>query len=172
MLRILGALSAVVGAGGFGYLIAAGLDDRAANLRSLVNGLQHLESDITYAALPLNTALRRSAEVVGGRTAVFLREAAEGMERADGRSAVKVWSEALTRQAGELLLSPAELEVLQQLGTVLGGSDREDQQKHINLARATLAQFQIAAEAAAGKTKRVWQYLGFTVGGLMVILLY
>ncbi|MGE5551827.1 MAG: hypothetical protein ACM3ZC_15045 [Bacteroidota bacterium] len=172
MLRILGALCVMAGSGGFGHLIAKGLDDRSATLRRLVTALQHLESDISFAALPLLAALRRVAATLGGVEGAFFTAAAEEIGACDGRPLASAWLAALNRYKLEMLLAPDEVDALAQLGTVLGGSDREDQLKHLALAKTTLARHHAEAEAGAVKAKRVWRYLGFTFGAMIVILLY
>ena len=172
MLRIVGALLVMAGSGGFGLLFANGLADRAATLRRLVTALQHLESDINFATLPLLMALRRVAATVGGVEGAFFAAAAEEIGASEGRPLAAAWLTALNRHKLDMLLAPGEVDALAQLGTVLGGSDREDQLKHLALAKATLTQYHTEAEARAEKTKRVWRYLGFTLGALIVVLLY
>ena len=172
MLRTLGALFVVAGTSGFGYLIACGLNDRAAILRCLAVALQHLESDIMFAALPLQAALRKASQAIGGEVGSFLNSTADKVGKNDGEPLSKAWTQALKDHAAELMLRGTEIEALAQLGAVLGGSDREDQCKHLAMARATLAQYQAEAEIKAGKTRRVWQYLGFALGALTVIFLY
>ncbi len=172
MLRFLGALLVVAGAGGFGYLIAGSIDEHAATLRRLIAALQHLESDITFASVPLLTALRNAARAGGGTVGAFLAAVADQTARNDGQPLARTWHEVLGVHKADLLLTPAEVEVLERLGMVLGGSDREDQQKHLAMAQATLGQCSAEADGTARRTKRVWRYLGFTLGALAVVVLY
>ena len=172
MLRVLGALFIMAGTGGFGYLMARGLEDHAAVLRRLVAALQHLESDMTFACQPMAVALQRVAQALGHEVGAFLGEVGAAIGRQDGGPLAAAWSEILMKHRGELMLAPAEMEALAQLGAVLGGTDREDQGKHLNLARTTLTRFMAEAETQAAKGKRVWQYLGFSLGALFVVFLY
>lgn len=172
MLRIVGAMCIVAGAGGFGCLMAAGLSARVAAIERLSAALQHLESDITYASLPLAEALERAARAAGGEAGSFLRAVAHALAQNDGRPLARIWREAVTACAEDLMLAPVETEAMARLGAVLGGSDRQDQQKHLALARASLARFQAEAEAREARAKRVWQYLGFSLGAMAAIILY
>ena len=172
MLKLVGALFILAGAGGIGHLMALGLEDRAVILRRLLAALQHLESEIVFACSPMPLALARAGRSVGGEVGAFLREVAGEVERRDGPPLDKAWTRALERYGLELLLTPAEVETLLALGAVLGGSDREDQRKHLELARAAMTRFQGEAAAQAAKNKRVWQYLGFSLGALAVVFLY
>ena len=172
MLRLMGALFVLAGTSGFGHLIACGLDHRVSTLRRLGAALQHLESDIIFASLPLSAALCRAAQAASGEAGAFLTSVAEFISRNDGEPLTLGWNQSLAHHTKELLLTTAEIEVLTQLGKVLGNSDREDQQKHLALTRAELARFQAEAEAKASKTKRIWKYLGFALGALTVIFLY
>lgn len=172
MFRLVGALFVMAGTGGFGYLIACGLTDRAVMLEHLAAALQHLETEINFAASPLPAALQHVAGVVGGPVGGFFTAVAQEIAAGDGRPLAAAWRTAMARRRWELPLLPAEAEVLARLGAVLGGSDRQDQLKHLTLARATIARFHAEAEEKARKNRRVWQYLGFSFGALLVMLLY
>ncbi|NLG84776.1 MAG: hypothetical protein GX493_09285 [Firmicutes bacterium] len=172
MLRLLGALFVLVGTGGLGYLMAVGLTEHAANLRRLVAALQHLESEIVFASLPLSQALRRTGRVIGGEVGQFMEAVAASLAQNDGRTSAVVWREALAAYGPELLLSAAESEILASLGAALGGSDREDQAKHLALARAGLQRYADEAAEKATKGKKIWYYLGFSTGALLVLVFY
>ena len=172
MLRLLGALFVLAGAGGLGHLMACGLEEHAAVLRRFVAALQHLESDIVFASLPLPLALRRAAQTMSGGVGAFLEEVSTTLVQSDGKPLAATWKAVLGRHAPELLLETAEIEVLEGLGAALGGSDREDQAKHLALARTTLQGYSAEAQTRAEKGKRIWRYLGFSAGALAVILLY
>lgn len=172
MLRLLGALLVLAGTGGLGHLMAMGLVERSANLRRLVAALQHLESEIVFAALPLPQALRRTAQAVGGEVGKFLTGLAAALDQHDGRVPAVIWQETLAIHGPELLLTPAEREVLTTLGAALGGSDRGDQAKHLALARAELQRYADEANEKAAKGKKLWYYLGFSAGAFLVLLFY
>ena len=172
MLRFMGALCVLAGAGGFGFMMARGLADRVANLQRVTIALQHLESEITFAALPLAMALHEAARAAGGAVGDFLRDVSAEISRQGGEPLAQVWRRLLLSHQAEMLLAPDEAAVLAQLGMVLGGSDREDQRKHLVSAQASFIRFYETTAAKADKAKRVWQYLGFALGAMAVIILY
>ncbi|MGQ9778569.1 MAG: stage III sporulation protein AB [Bacillota bacterium] len=172
MLRILGALFILVGTGGLGHLMAGGLAEHAANLRRLVAALQHLESEIVFASLPLAQALHRTARTIGGEVGKFMEAVAASLAQNDGKTSALVWKETLAAYGPELLLAPAEMEILAALGAALGGSDREDQAKHLALARASLQRYADEAREKAEKGKRIWYYLGFSAGAFLILVFY
>lgn len=152
--------------------MAGGLDERAAVLRRLLASLVRLESEMIFACLPMREALQRTAASAEGEVGIFLADVAARVGEDGGESLASVWTKAVSRHALEMLLTRDETETLIRLGTVLGGSDREDQRKHLEMARLALDRAQADAQAQAAKDKKVWRYLGFSVGALIAVLLY
>ena len=66
----------------------------------------------------------------------------------------------------------AEREVLEQLSSVLGTSDRQDQIKHIALAALQLKHEEAAARDDQVKYEKMSKSLGLLIGALIVILIF
>ncbi|KUK81824.1 MAG: Putative thioredoxin [Pelotomaculum thermopropionicum] len=62
--------------------------------------------------------------------------------------------------------------ILRNLGSSLGISDRDDQIKHLHLAMEQIRAETVAAEEEAARNVKLWSYLGFLGGLLLVLVLY
>jgi stage III sporulation protein AB len=61
---------------------------------------------------------------------------------------------------------------LRSLGSSLGISDRADQIKHLTLAMEQIKLENIKAEDEAARNVKLWNYLGFLGGLVIVMILY
>ncbi|MBC7105298.1 MAG: stage III sporulation protein AB, partial [Firmicutes bacterium] len=89
----------------------------------------------------------------------------------EGYTAGEAWQRALAEWRGEGRLRADETAILDGLGTCLGRSDREDQVKHLRLAREQLELCLRRAEEEAARGVRLWSYLGLTAGPALVLLM-
>ncbi|MGI6225447.1 MAG: stage III sporulation protein AB, partial [Peptococcales bacterium] len=71
----------------------------------------------------------------------------------------------------ESALLPEDLDVLLLFGQSLGGSDREEQEKNLRLVKEQLSTLERKAEELKAKNKKLWQYLGFSMGAVIALIL-
>lgn len=170
MLKLIGAVMIVVASGLAGMALASVYARRPKELRQLRSALQMLETEITYTATLLPDALSQ----VGSRceqvvARLFNRTAAE-LKAMSGCTAREAWEAALEEYTDGTALTASDLSILRNLGNSLGISDQTDQVKHLHLAREQLKATAIRAEEEAARNVKLWNYLGF-LGGLMVVLI-
>jgi stage III sporulation protein AB len=171
MLKVLGAVLVCLSSSLAGYELAGALTARVRTLRALLVGLQNLETEIHYGATPLPEALREVAGRCGPPTAALFEAAARYLREPEGYTAAEAWEKAVEGWRGEVCLRTGEAAILNGLGTCLGRSDREDQVKHLRLAREQLALCLARTEEEAARGVRLWIYLGLTAGPALVLLL-
>jgi stage III sporulation protein AB len=95
MLRVIGAVLVIGGCGYTGLRIGDGYRLRTEMLRSLQNGLNLLETEISYASTPLPQALSRVGEKLShGSSTLFLR-AAQLLQSNKGITASEAWDEGI-----------------------------------------------------------------------------
>lgn len=169
MLKLIGGLLVVASSGLAGWWVSRGYARRPVELRQFIAALQLLETEITYAATPLPEALDRVAEQVGAPASSFFRQISRDLGAHTGCSAREAWHAALGAHGPGSALSPGDLAVLGGLGNSIGISDREDQGKHLRLAAEQLKTALVAADDAAAKNVRMWNYMGL-LGGLIIVL--
>lgn len=172
MLKLIGAIM-VVGAGGLGGLsIAGNYSRRPKELRALRSALQMLETEIEYNATCLPEAFQQVSARCDKSAALLFSEAAAKLSEQSGITAAEAWEKAIKKYHQSTALSSGDLSILRNLGGTLGVSDREDQIKHLRLAMEQLNAETAVAEEAAKRNVKLWSYLGFLGGLLIVLLLY
>lgn len=172
MFKIFSASVIILGAGLAGILISRNYSRRPVELRCLQSSLQMLETEITYAATPLPEALQkvaaRSDKSVAG---LFERTCAE-LLLMSGCTAGEAWEKSLVEFYPKSALLPSDLVILRSLGGALGISNCQDQSKHLRLAMEQLGIEMVKADDAASRNVKLWNYLGFLGGLVIVLLLY
>ncbi|ACA59520.1 stage III sporulation protein SpoIIIAB [Candidatus Desulforudis audaxviator] len=171
MFKLAGAVILIGSAGALGLLVARGYARRPHELRAMHSALNLLETEIVYAAAPLAEAL----EQVGSRaekcvSGLFIRAQAE-LAAGAGTTAQEAWEWALAQYQPDSYLRPEDLAVLEGVGKVLGTSDRQDQARHLRVARERLQAQILKAEDEARRNVRLWRYLGFFAGCAVVLIL-
>lgn len=153
-----------------GMTIASNYSRRPSEIRSLINGLQMLETEISYGATPLPDALAYVAERCDSRVALLFSLTSQELLTLQGTTAREAWLLALNQYYAKSSLTKPDRAILQELGNSLGVSDREDQVKHLVLTKEQLKLEQAKAEEESLKNTKVYNYLGF-LGGLTVVLI-
>lgn len=107
---------------------------------------------------------------MGGLVEGFARTVLSSLADVPGEPFLQAWSAGLDylRSAG---VSKDLAEDLAVLGAVLGNSGVEDQKRHLRLARIRLEEFYDAAVEEKRLNFRLWSYLGFGTGLLIILLI-
>ncbi|GAB6182102.1 stage III sporulation protein AB [Desulfotomaculum defluvii] len=170
MLKLIGAAVVVFFCTLIGMTIASSYSRRPGEIRSLLNALQILETEISYGATPLPDALANVAARCDQRVALLFSRTSEELMSLRGITAREAWDIALSEYYPQSALYKTDRAILMELGASLGISDREDQVKHLVLAKEQLKLEHVKAEEASQKNTKVYNYLGF-LGGLTVVLI-
>lgn len=142
---------------------------RSEMLRSLQNGLALLENEISYTSTPLPLALARAGDKIAPAAAVLFKEAARLLKSSQGLTAAEAWQEGIARLKEKTPAQGEETAVLFAFGQALGCSAKPEQLKNIALAREQLLVIEAEALEARGKYEKMWQYLGFCAGAVIVL---
>lgn len=170
MLTFVGAVIVVICATLIGFSVASFYSRRPGEIRALQNALQLLETEISYGFTPLPEALASVAERCDIRVALLFNRASQELMTMRGITAREAWETALDEYYVKSALTRADRAILLELGNSLGISDREDQVKHLMLAKEQLKLEQSKAEDASEKNTKLYNYLGF-LGGLTIVLI-
>ncbi|BAF59348.1 MAG: stage III sporulation protein AB [Pelotomaculum sp.] len=172
MLKLAGAALIVAASGLSGMAVAGSYSRRPGELRALRAALQMLETEIAYGASQLPEAFSRVAGCCEEAAAPLFRRAAAELSAMSGITAAEAWEKSLAGYYPGTALKPRDLSILRNLGSSLGISDRNDQIKHLNLAKEQIELEAVAAEAEASRNVKLWSYLGFLAGLAAVLVLY
>ncbi len=172
MVKLIGACLTVIACGSLGYTWARIYERRPQQLAALEIALQILETEIIYGATPLPEALSHVAAKCDWPMAGLFRYTAEELGKMKGITAGEAWERAIDRFSPDSALNNQDLLILRRFGVSLGASDREDQAKHLQLAKTQLKQASIQAESLSRKNSSVYKHLGFLGGLMLVLILY
>lgn len=170
MLKVVGAATLFLACGLFGLNAAGGYMRRPVELRAIRSALAMLETEIVYGATALPEAFQRVAGRSDRVSAPLFNMAAEGLKAMTGATAREAWGKALNMYYPNTSLTKQDLSILTDLGSSLGISDREDQTRHLRLAIEQIGSSAASAEVMAARNARLWSYMGF-LGGLLVVLI-
>lgn len=170
-LKILGSCMVVTAGAAIGFSLAARYAERPRQIRQLISCLAALKSHINYAAEPLPAALVKCSGGVTGPVAELF-QAMAGILAAHGwLTPQAAMLEALKKSTGLVLRNP-EREVLTVFSANLGGMNREEQHKSLDLAQEQLSRIQYEAEKLCEQNVKMYRYLGICGGlGVVIILL-
>lgn len=169
-MRILASGLIIFSCGAMGLVVASSYAKRVQNLRQLINFVQVLESEIQFARTTLPQVIISQAPLYKGEIGKFLAILSQGVEINTGERFSSIWERGVL-SLGENGFPQSVLEDLLSLGQVLGISDAGEQNKHIEQLLYRLEQALKIAEEEREKHTRLWQYLGFSAGLLIVLLL-
>jgi stage III sporulation protein AB len=172
MLKLIGAALIILAGTLSGMHLGNYLAYRPLQIRQLRTGLTLLETEIIYSSRPLSEALTSIARRLAGEGARLFARAAELLEAEPEWPASECWRRAVQQIWPSTALKDPEKDILLQLGSILGQSDREDQRKHINLALANLEHEEASARDNQKRYEKMCRSLGVLSGILLVILLY
>lgn len=171
MLKALGAGMVILAGSLAGFQAGELYARRPRELKALVGALQLLQTQIGYAATPLQEALFAVAEQASPEAKPFFRSAACHLDVRSGCTAAEAWEKAIQDVAAGTALREEDFGVLRNLGVALGSSDREDQVRHIGLALERLKAAAALADEDARQYVRLYNFLGFGAGlGLAILL--
>ncbi|NLL43906.1 MAG: hypothetical protein GX251_11265 [Firmicutes bacterium] len=157
--------------GAMGMILARSFSIQVHNLRQLISFIQVLESEIQFAKTTLPNVIAAEARQSSGDIGRFLQLVNKGLAAGTGERFSVIWEEGLNNLAANGLPA-AVLEDLHHVGEVLGMSDTAEQVKHLKVAMHRLGQALETAEQEREKQARLWQYLGFSAGLLIILLLF
>ncbi|MFS0722766.1 stage III sporulation protein SpoIIIAB [Paenibacillus sp. 1P07SE] len=171
MVKLLGAILILFAGTMIGFQQAARFAERPRQLRQMANALQRLETEIGYGYTPLGEALRRAGTALAEPAGGLLISTADRLTAGEDVTFHECWEAALQAHWPATAMKRSELDIMLQLGTLLGISDREDQIKHLRLALLQLQSEEDAAREDQVRYEKMCKSLGILAAALIVILM-
>jgi stage III sporulation protein AB len=161
----------IIGGSGFtGWVLGWSIRERPRQLASLQVALSRLETEIGYSMAFLPEALLELARITLPPVNRLFADVAGLLKQGD-MSSEAAWKQAVNRARQYLVLTWDDEQILLGLGGSLGISHREDQTRHLLLARERLRQQEVAAETAKRQLARLYNALGWAAGMALVLML-
>jgi stage III sporulation protein AB len=172
MLKFVGGVLIIGAAALLGFLQAAHYERRPKQIRLLISALQRMETEIIYALTPLPEAFASLSKQIAEPVSSLFRLTSERLLTTVGTSTREIWQITVKDVWKRTSMKQAEQEVVLQLGSVLGLTDRGDQVKHLRLAVSQLQTEETESRDEQRRYGKMWKSLGVLIGALIVILMY
>lgn len=171
MIKIFGSLLILLACSGAGFLIAQGYINRSKEIRQMQNIVAYIETEIIYGHTPLFTIMKNISERENGSISKIFALIAEEM-KSNHSSFALCWKTAFGKLKFLTSLKDREIQIMLHLGSILGQSDRENQQKHLRIALTHLQTEEQNAQEQQYRYEKLFRTLGILTGILIVILLF
>jgi stage III sporulation protein AB len=154
-----------------GFFYGQKFNARCTLLKSWLRIIDIFQTEIYYEARRLPEVFQRTAFLLHERCfgKAFLK-LAESLEFGKGQDFQMNWH-LLLREMGEGVLVNEDYLVLSELGQYLGSTNREDQLAKLKTCQASLLMNLQSAEREQSKHTRLYRYLGFAIGAIVVLWL-
>lgn len=168
MVRLVGAILVAAGCGWMGFRAAASLGSRVRALEDMADGLRLLEQELELDEPPLPRLMDRLIPRSRGPAQRLFRDCRQALDRLAEEDFSTAW--------GRLVMERTELgeegrQTLRQLGDILGRCTGTDQRRGAAAIRRRLEELTARLEEDRRRQGRVYQTLGLSGGGFLVILL-
>jgi len=171
MVTIIGCILIIGACSYIGFFLGRQYNARFEQIKKLRSSLKMLETEISYSMNPLPEALFKVGSRILGPVGKLYEHTAELLGKNAGLPMEQVWRAGLDRLAEESSLKKEELDVLDDFGLGLGGSDREEQLKNLHLAQEHLRIIESSAERDRNKYERMYKTLGILAGAALALVL-
>ncbi len=168
MLKIIGVIFVLCGAGGFGVSKAIQFYRQLRQLREFYNALEILKCEMNYTLMPLPRICRVTASRVKGAAAQYLLTYAEKLDGGLPRTKAAALSMEEVRSIS--LPNDAKMALLE-LFEALGGYDIDGENRLLQMTAHRLNAALERSEAEKKPLAKGYAALGFTAGLALVILL-
>ena len=163
MIRLIGALLVAFGAAWLGLSAAAELRKRVERLKALSEGLELLGRELWERGSPLPDVFARLSEHTGEPARTLFAQCAQACQTLEREPLSPAWQRFVQELDGAAALLP--------LGEVLGRYEVQGQREAIEQVCAALEEERRQAEKERSRMERVYQAIGLSGGGFLVILL-
>lgn len=153
-----------------GFIMANRYGQRVRELRLIHSALKHFETEIIYGLTPLPMAFRNIAARMEKPLNAIFTQMSEGFHDHE-RSTLEIWQTAWEDHRHQLALSKRDYDILFQLGHSIGQTDKDNQVKHIGIALSYIHAEEEGARHDQQKHEKMYKYLGFLTGMMIVILM-
>lgn len=171
MLKTIGCLL-ILGAstiGGFAY--GEGFKKRVKQLNELERSLNQLQSEIEYTYTPLPEALKNVALKSNEPINDIFMEASKLLYSNEVETVHEAFIKSIEKKKLNLNLNKEDINIIVDLSKSLGESDVEGHKKVFSLTILNLKKKINEAEILMSKNLKMYRYLGFSIGAMIVIVL-
>jgi stage III sporulation protein AB len=171
MIKIVGCLLILAASTIGGFVFADGFRRRVKQLNELERALNQLQSEIEYTYTPLPEAMYNVATKSDAPINQIFIKASELLFTNQVDSVYDAFSACFKEVNVKLSLNAEDINIILDLSKSLGESNIEGHKKIFSLAKTNLKKRLSIAEEAMNKNVKMYRYLGFSLGAMLVIVL-
>jgi stage III sporulation protein AB len=153
--------------GGFAY--AEGFKKRVKQLNELERAINQLQNEIEYTYTPLPEALHSVSEKCEAPVKEIFAKASQYLFLNEAESVYDAFKKCL--EDSNISINKEDVNVILDLSKSLGESDIEGHKKIFSLAKNNIKKRISIAEDSMNKNVKMYRYLGFSLGAMLVIVL-
>jgi stage III sporulation protein AB len=171
MIKTLGCLLILGASSVAGYVYGESYKKRVQQLNELERAINQLQSEIEYTYTPLPDALKNVSLKSRGPLGDIFKHAAHLLHSNEVETVFEAFSRCFKNVGTSLNLNKEDINIILDLSKTLGESDIDGHKKIFSLAVNNLRKRIKEAEILMGKNVKMYRYLGFSVGAMIVIVL-
>lgn len=171
-MKFIGVLFVVGGTTILGFWLAMENKKKVNYLQEIVFFWESLVTEISYGYSPLPQAMENAARSLRGPLFMMIKKIILRLNSGEGNTAADIWCEEIDKYKKILLLAEEEVDILKHWGVCLGNSDMEDQLRKLHFAKKRLQIRENLLQAELKTTNKLFCYLGFIAGAMLVLFLY
>ncbi|MTI65427.1 MAG: stage III sporulation protein AB [Firmicutes bacterium] len=172
ILKIMGSLMIIIASTLIGNIFGSKYSLRLKNIKGLINCIRLLESEILYLSNPLPEAFDNVYKKGSKNVSYIFRDIRKYLIENDDKNVLESFKYIINKNKVKLSLTKDDIEILVSLASILGTSDKQDQQKHIKVIIEQLKIQQRDAFERMKKNEALYKKLGLLLGLALVIILF
>lgn len=153
-----------------GLALANKLKKRTEELRAIKLAFAAIETEITFARLPLGKIFTKISANLPKNLAAVFQQTGEEIQQKTGRTTAEIFNEKLMQSQLTLHLTPTDIQHLKESIVPLGKSDLDNSLKSLKLAQTTFASLEQDAKEIYERNSKLHLTLS-VCGGLALTIL-
>ena len=171
MIKVIGCLLIIIGCTYIGFMYSENFNKRVLQLNELEKSIIQLRNEIIYIYTTLPEAFLNVSQKSIDPIRQFYLHARNLLINNQVNSVYEAFRLSIKENEDKLYLTDIDIKILMDLAKNLGESDIEGQINIFELAIKNLEKQIKTAENLRNKNLKMYRYLGFTIGAVIVIIL-
>lgn len=169
MIKTIGCLLILAASSFGGFAYADSFKKRVRQLNEIERAINQLQNEIEYTYTPLPEALYNVSEKCEAPINEIFSKASQALYSNEVESVYDAFKKCL--ENSNLSINKEDMNVILDLSKSLGESDIEGHKKIFSLSKVNLKKRVSIAEESMNKNVKMYRYLGFSLGAMLVIVL-
>lgn len=172
MLYELGCIFIIFATTLIGFMLGENCRKRSIQLSEFERAVYELENDIVYTYEPLPEALENISQKSIFPISEILHNISLMLQNNDVQGVHEAFVKSFSQKKEYLCLKKEDIDILLDFSKTLGQTDIEGEKKVFALTCQKLKKQINKAETLMDKNVKMYRYLGFSIGAVIIILLY